>query len=434
MSYASPPHVQALLDQLVAATKADLNRAALRSGGVPPCPSWCGLPAGHPYEAMSDWMPVVLERLHVKGGPHVEVAQIETNTEGVVELFDPELNLRTADGLEPVDLLMVRALLEELPAVIELFGALLQGASPPKVVPSGPAPAWAGEISAFLVWQRACGIGADTVNLRRLQLNRLAAALRGVPPFLVTTDDLAGWLGAQTNWGSETRRSHRLTLRRFYEWAAMTGRTKINPAINLPAIRVPPGVPRPAPDFEIKIALASAEPRVRVMILLGACCGLRRAEIARVHIDDVQDGELRVLGKGGRVRIIPIPPIVEQAVRALAMANDAAWGGPGRVGWLFPSSQAGVHRKRGEGFIDRGAETAFMTPAHVGKLMTRILGPGWTAHTLRHRFGSVAYMAERDLLAVQQLLGHSKPETTQRYVRVTNDSLRRAVDLAAIIE
>ena len=48
-------------------------------------------------------------------------------------------------------------------------------------------------------------------------------------------------------------------------------------------------------------------------------------------------------------------------------------------------------------------------------------------HTLRHRFATTAYGVERDLRAVQELLGHSKPETTARYVAVPEGALRTAV-------
>lgn len=55
------------------------------------------------------------------------------------------------------------------------------------------------------------------------------------------------------------------------------------------------------------------------------------------------------------------------------------------------------------------------------------LGDGWTTHSLRHRFATQAYRATRDIRAVQQLLGHSSPTTTARYVLVDEDSLAAAV-------
>jgi len=54
-------------------------------------------------------------------------------------------------------------------------------------------------------------------------------------------------------------------------------------------------------------------------------------------------------------------------------------------------------------------------PGHVGVLLKRLLGPEWSAHTLRHRYGTVTYSHARDLLTVQKLLGHARPETTMRY-------------------
>nr|WP_232848073.1 tyrosine-type recombinase/integrase [Occultella kanbiaonis] len=52
---------------------------------------------------------------------------------------------------------------------------------------------------------------------------------------------------------------------------------------------------------------------------------------------------------------------------------------------------------------------------------------GVSTHTLRHRFATRAHAVERDLLSVQQLLGHASPSTTQRYVLVQPDALRRTV-------
>ena len=83
-------------------------------------------------------------------------------------------------------------------------------------------------------------------------------------------------------------------------------------------------------------------------------------------------------------------------------------------GWVFPSPHGG----------HLGAD-------RVGKILARALGAGYSAHTLRHRFASRAYTAQRDLRAVQELLGHSKPETTARYVAVPDDALAAAVAAAA---
>jgi integrase/recombinase XerC len=54
--------------------------------------------------------------------------------------------------------------------------------------------------------------------------------------------------------------------------------------------------------------------------------------------------------------------------------------------------------------------------------------PGdYTLHTLRHRFATLAYQVDRDVFAVQELLGHSSPATTRRYVQTQPESLRRTI-------
>jgi len=107
-----------------------------------------------------------------------------------------------------------------------------------------------------------------------------------------------------------------------------------------------------------------------------------------------------VHGKGGKTRLVPLLPIVTRLLEP-------------RTGWAFPSPGGG-----------------HITPGHVTRLLSRALPAGWTGHTLRHRMATAAYAGTRDLLAVGALLGHSRPETTQRYVRLPDDALLAAVTSA----
>ncbi|WP_292702628.1 tyrosine-type recombinase/integrase, partial [Microbacterium sp. 69-10] len=63
--------------------------------------------------------------------------------------------------------------------------------------------------------------------------------------------------------------------------------------------------------------------------------------------------------------------------------------------------------------------------------VSRLLPPGVTMHALRHAFATRTYNVNRDVFAVQQLLGHSSAATTQRYVQVSDDSLRALVEAGA---
>ena len=253
---------------------------------------------------------------------------------------------------------------------------------------------------------RVAGTPDTTLELRRMQVAKIGRELGGVEPWEVRREHLIEWLNSK-DWAPQTRRSYRTTLRTFYRWALAFDHVEQDPTRGLPAVRVTQGAPRPAPADRIKAALATADERAHLMILLGATMGLRRGEIAAMHSDDIGDQFLTVHGKGNRSRLVPLQPDVAHALAPLR----------GTHRYVFTSGED-LH--------------AHITPGVVGKLMSAQLGDGVTAHMLRHRFASAAYAGERDLRAVQTLLGHSKPETTAIYTQVPDGALAAAMDAAAL--
>lgn len=158
-------------------------------------------------------------------------------------------------------------------------------------------------------------------------------------------------------------------------------------------------------------------------MLLAALAGLRRAEIATLHTSQIGATDLLVVGKGGHHRRVPLHPDLAEELRAeLARrrrgSHGSGWSGRWVTehGYLFPSDR------------DPGP----ITPAHMGRIIARVLPEEWTAHSLRHRFATAAYGAQRDLRAVQELLGHAKPETTARYAAVPDGALSTAVLAAGL--
>jgi len=257
----------------------------------------------------------------------------------------------------------------------------------------------------FADYLRAADVSPTTLRLRLHYLDRLAEHLEadGLDLPSATPGALVAFL-ARPGWSPETRKSARATVRRFYGWALDEGVVDVDPARRLPAVRVPRAVPRPTPLKVFAEALLRAGPRGRRALLLARYAGLRRAEVAALHTDDVVETPIgpavRVVGKGRRVRVVPLHPRLAEALAGLPR------------GYVFPSTRT---------------PAGHLSPDALGSLVGDLLGPGWTMHTLRHRAAGDWYAVDRDLRAVQELLGHASVATTQRYTPADDDAMWRAV-------
>lgn len=253
-------------------------------------------------------------------------------------------------------------------------------------------------------WRRelaAAGRSQGTITVRMSHVGRCLDAI-GKPAGDVNRRDLVEWMANQ-QWSPATRRSVRASLRSFFGWYAAEHGQAESAASRLPTVATPRAVPRPASDYDVIRSMREAPEWVALAIEIMATCGLRRAECANLRVADVQPvGQgwaMRIVGKGGHERVIPCPP------------------GLG----------ARIYR-RGGGFVFPGGQNGHVSPGWLGKQVSRVLGPGLTAHTLRHRYASVAYANSHDLRAVQELLGHASVATTQVYTAVDNSAVR---DVAA---
>lgn len=268
--------------------------------------------------------------------------------------------------------------------------------------------AWAKALDQWELVLRAGGRSERTVETRIRHMRQVARGLTLEDPDMVTADGLLEWCGRQ-EWAAETRHAYYASIRGFFSWRAR--HRGDDPSLVLPHVRRSRGAPRPVPAHVLGEALAAASGRDRLILSLAASAGLRASEIAQVHRDDLVDDlagrSLLVRGKGGRVRAIPLPDWLATEVETACTCS--------RDGWAFPSKYGG-----------------HLSGAYVSKLGARALPATWSLHTLRHRFATAAYGADRDLLAVQRLLGHASVETTQRYAEPPHNALRRAINSADI--
>jgi len=263
--------------------------------------------------------------------------------------------------------------------------------------------AWIDEVDAFLAHQKAGGKPETTRRARREHLWHLARRVDVETPWELTGRDLIEYANGQ-EWASETRRSRRATFLAFWRWGVADERCETVVAEALPRIKPKPARPRPAPDAVYREALLRARPRETLMLRLAAEVGLRRAEVACIHtrdlLDDLVGWSLVVHGKGDKERVVPLPGSLARAIQELPL------------GYVFPGDWGPGH----------------LSPAYVGKRIRDLLPDEWTMHTLRHRFGTRAYALKSDLLLVQELLGHSSPSTTRRYVELDRKRMRGLVD------
>lgn len=261
---------------------------------------------------------------------------------------------------------------------------------------------WRPWMEMFIAEMDAARRAPSTIQTRVVRLTHFAREHPGSDPLTVTREMLIGYL-ARPAWSPRTAHSIRSTLRLFFRMLYELEHRRDNPARTLPPIALPRAMPRPCPDHAIFQALATTEDvQVALAIRIGMQTGMRRVEIAKLRPTDVigqaDNYWVHITGKGGHERAVPISDELAEELIAIPTTyvfHNPTTGGP-------------------------------ITPQHLGKLVAAALPGQWTAHTLRHRFATTAYAAERDLRAVQELLGHVSPVTTAIYTKVADDSMRRA--------
>jgi integrase/recombinase XerC len=234
--------------------------------------------------------------------------------------------------------------------------------------------------------------------------------------------DFRAWLADQAEHGLEpaTRARHLSALRSFFRWLARRQGVS-NAQLTL---LVTPRVRRPLPralsagearavaeDIGEASDAAAVQARDVALFTLLYGCGLRIAEALALDVRDAplpgSEAMLRVTGKGAKQREVPVLPVVRQAV----------------VAWL------GYHpRRQPEAPLFMGVRGGRLDPAVAQRTLRKFrrlagLPEHATPHALRHSFATHLLAGGADLRAIQDLLGHAKLSTTQRYTSVANERL-----------
>lgn len=302
-------------------------------------------------------------------------------------------------------------------------GARPAGGRPARAVAGGTPPPAVGAFLRYLAAER--GASRHTVRSYRADLADCAAflAARGLGS-LADADAraLRAYLADLHERGlarSSVAR-HLATLRSFYRFLLRRGHARANPAAQLASPRLPKRLPTYLPIDESEALLRadfSASPtgaRDRAVLELLYATGVRVAELAGLDVEDVdlREGAVQVLGKGGKERIVPLGRKAVEALRAYLAGRETT------TGPLFRNA-------RGGRLTVRSIHRIVRARARAAGLHRRV-----TPHTLRHTFATHLLDAGADLRLIQELLGHARLGTTQKYTHVSTDRLMKVYDAA----
>jgi integrase/recombinase XerC len=234
-------------------------------------------------------------------------------------------------------------------------------------------------------------------------------------------------------------------VRSWFKWLAKEGKVAQNPALLVSTPKRPLHLPRVPSMEEVNRVLDSLEgasgsragekgkaetaawpERDRVIFELLYGCGIRNSELVGLDMGHVRwkDDAILVRGKGKKERLVPLGDEAAAALRVFLPLREVKLRAAGRGGLIAAGPLVTNLRMRGD---------CRLTTRSVGRIVKAIaLSRGLAAdvhpHTLRHAFGTHMLEEGADLRAIQEMLGHERLSTTQRYTQLTVGQVQRVYD------
>jgi len=215
-------------------------------------------------------------------------------------------------------------------------------------------------------------------------------------------------------------------VRSLYRWLAQEGVVEQNPAKLVATPKLPKKLPRVPTIEEMNSVLDGQMPDVAafperdlLMLELLYGCGIRNSELTGINLEDIRLSAEAILirGKGKKERYVPFGGSVKGALAAYLPARQAT------LAEVRKNTAALLINQRG----------GRLTTRSVGRIIKRIavakgLSPDVHPHTLRHAFGTHMLEEGADLRAIQELLGHERLATTQRYTQLSMKHVLQVYD------
>jgi len=270
------------------------------------------------------------------------------------------------------------------------------------------------------------GLSKNTLAAYRRDLALFAhwlQAQRSKPLNAASESDLQAYMGARlSDRGKATSANRRLTVfKRYYRWALREHRIAADPSLRLAPARQMPRAIKTLSEKQVDDLLAAPEVdtplglRDRAMLELMYASGLRVSELVSLKVFELSlnDGVIRVLGKGSKERLVPFGGEARRWIeRYLSDARPLILDGQQTPDLFVTARGAGMTRVMFWIIVKKNALAAGI---HVP------LSP----HTLRHAFATHLLNHGADLRAVQLLLGHADISTTTIYTHVARERLKQ---------
>src|ERR1700722_430181 len=215
-------------------------------------------------------------------------------------------------------------------------------------------------------------------------------------------------------------------VRSLYRWLAQEGVVEQNPAALVSTPKLPKKLPRVPTIEEMNTVLDGPMPEVaafperdRLMFELLYGCGIRNSELVGINLDDIRLSNEAILirGKGKKERYVPFGDLVKSALASYL---------PLRLQML-------AERKKNINALLINLRGGRLTTRSAGRIVKKVavakgLPPDVHPHTLRHAFGTHMLEEGADLRAIQEMLGHERLSTTQRYTQLTVGQVQKVYD------
>jgi integrase/recombinase XerC len=230
-------------------------------------------------------------------------------------------------------------------------------------------------------------------------------------------------------------------IRSWFRWLAKEHKIAQNPAVLVSTPKLPQHLPRVPSMEEVNGLLNSMETsegvatkneaaawpeRDRMIFELLYGCGIRNSELIGIDMLDIQwkNDAILVKGKGRKQRYVPLGDEAALAMRAYLPLRESRLRAAGKAALVVDGPLVNNLQMRG---------TTRLTTRSVGRIVKHIaLSRGLAAdvhpHTLRHAFGTHMLEEGADLRAIQEMLGHERLSTTQRYTQLTAGQVQRVYD------